>query len=125
MLSKQFCFLKEPYELACVILTSLQLFSEDSTSKMKDSLAEYSHYKRTINYPYGLSSPTFILLCVYMVDSFAGCTFLSWTIRKIPDAIEKENSDYLKQTNKKPPQQHLVTKSDSNMFSECSDIKLL
>lgn len=32
------CFLKESYELACEVLTSVQLFSEDSISKMKNSL---------------------------------------------------------------------------------------
>lgn len=101
MLCKEFCFLKESYELACEVLTSVQLFSEDSTSKMKDSLAEYSHYKRTVNYTNGLSSSMCILLCVYMVDSFIGCIFPSWSIWKIPEAIEKGNTDYLKETNKK------------------------
>lgn len=75
MLWKEFCFLEESYELACQVLIFVQLFSKDSTSKMKDSLAEYSHYKRTINYTNSLSSPTRILLCVYMVGSFIGCTF--------------------------------------------------
>lgn len=77
MLCKEFCFLKESYELASEVLTSVQLFSEDSISKMKDSLAEYSHYKRTVNYTNGLSSSMCILLCVYMIDSFIGCTFPS------------------------------------------------
>lgn len=77
MLCKEFCFLKESYELASEVLTSVQLFSEDSTFKIKDSLAEYSHYKRPINYTNGHSSSICILLCVYMVDSFIGCTFHS------------------------------------------------
>lgn len=37
-----------------------------------------------------------------MVDSFIDCSFPLWGIWKILEAIEKENSDYLKQTNKKP-----------------------
>lgn len=77
MLCKEFCFLKESYELASEVVTSVQLFSEDSTFKIKDSLAEYSHYKRPINYTNGPSSSICILLCVYMVDSFIGCTFHS------------------------------------------------
>lgn len=46
--------------------------------------------------------PPHLFYCVYMVDSFIDCSFPLWGIWKILEAIEKENSDYLKQTNNKP-----------------------
>lgn len=84
MLRKEVCFLKKSCEHACVVLTSVQFFSEDHPSKMKDTppLAEDSHSKRTVDYINGLSRPPlpalqFILLCVYIVDSSLGCPFPS------------------------------------------------
>lgn len=65
---------------------------------MKDTLpmAEDSHSKRAVGYINHLSSPD-SLLCVYIVDSFLGGTFPSWGIWKIPEAIQRDNSDDLKQ----------------------------
>lgn len=37
MLREEFCFLKQSCELVCVVLTFVQLLSEDKPSKMKDT----------------------------------------------------------------------------------------